>query len=90
MHLRDGMWLPAEGFRTEYAEDVYEITPNEDQQALNLLCPTKHIRSRGDTLNQPTLSVDIKAEMDGVISIECTPWDGAQRKGPNFEIGCSS
>jgi len=72
MHLRDGMWLPAQDFRTEYAEDVYEITPNQDQQALSLLCPTKHIRTRGDGLNQPTLTLDIKAEMDGIISIEST------------------
>ncbi|KAF5692845.1 alpha-d-xyloside xylohydrolase [Fusarium denticulatum] len=86
MHLRDGMWLPAKDFRTEYAEDVYEITPSKDQQALNLLCPVKHIRSRGDTLNQPTLDIDIKAEMDGVISIETTHWAGAQRKGPDFDL----
>ncbi|EEU47396.1 glycoside hydrolase family 31 [Fusarium vanettenii 77-13-4] len=86
MHLRDGMWLPAEGVRTEYAEDVYEITPQEDQQALNLLCPVKHINSRGDTLNQPTVTLDLKAEMDGVISIESTHWAGAQNKGPHFEL----
>lgn len=86
MHLRDGMWLPAEGVRTEYAEDVWEITPQADQQALSLLCPTKHILSRGDTLNQPTVTLNVKAEMDGVISIESTHWAGAQNKGPHFEL----
>ncbi|KAK7421288.1 hypothetical protein QQZ08_010004 [Neonectria magnoliae] len=86
VRLRDGMWLPAEGIHTEYAEDVYEVTPSEDQQALSLLCPVKKIRSRGDTLNQPTLTLDVKAEMDGVISIESTHWAGAQNKGPHFEL----
>lgn len=86
VRLRDGMWLPAEGIFTEYAEDIYEITPSEDQQALSLLCPVKHIRSRGDTLNQPTVTLDVKAEMDGVISIESTHWAGAQIKGPHFEL----
>ncbi|EOO02295.1 putative glycoside hydrolase family 31 protein [Phaeoacremonium minimum UCRPA7] len=86
VRLRDGMWLPAEQLRAEYAEDVYEITPQEDQQAMSLLCPTKHINSRGDTLNQPTVTLGVKAELDGVISIEATHWAGAQNKGPHFEL----
>lgn len=86
VRLRDGMWLPAEGMRVEYAEEVYDIAAHEDQNQLNLLCPTKHIKSRGDTLNQPTVTLDVKAEMDGVISVEATHWAGAQNKGPHFEL----
>ncbi|KAJ9137162.1 Alpha-xylosidase [Pleurostoma richardsiae] len=86
VRLRDGMWLPREGMRAEYAEDVYEIAPQEDQQAMSLLCPTKHINNRGDTLNQPTVNVDVRAEFDGVISIEATHWAGALNKGPHFEL----
>lgn len=55
--FRDGMWLPIEGKRTEYAEDVYTITKRADGRALSLLCPTKHVRSRGDTLNLPTVTL---------------------------------
>ncbi|GAW26097.1 putative glycoside hydrolase family 31 protein [Rosellinia necatrix] len=55
MKFRDGMWLTAEGMRVEYAEDVYNIT--ETEKGLSLLCPTKKIRSRGDTLNQSTLTI---------------------------------
>jgi alpha-D-xyloside xylohydrolase len=86
VHLRDGMWLPAENLRTEYAEDIYEITPQQDQQGLSLLCPTKHIHSRGDTLNQPTVTLDVKAEFDGIISLEATHWAGERVRGPNFEL----
>lgn len=57
VRLQDGMWLAAEGVRTEYAEDIYEITPQDDRQGLSLLCPTKHIRSRGDTLNISTITL---------------------------------
>ena len=52
-----GMWLTAEGKRVEYAEEVYSITPSQDGKKLSLLCPTTQIRSRGDTLNRPTLSL---------------------------------
>lgn len=86
VRLRDGMWLPAAGMKLDYAEEVYDIATHDDQQRLSLLCPVKQIRSRGDTLNQPTVTVDIKAEMDGVVSVESTHWAGAQNKGPHFDL----
>lgn len=51
------MWLPAQNVRAEFAEEVYEITPSQDGQSLSLLCPVKQIRRRGDTLNQPTVTL---------------------------------
>lgn len=57
MKFRDGMWLPIEGMRTEYAEDIYTVSQRPDGRALSLLCPTKHVRSRGDTLNLPTVTL---------------------------------
>ena len=57
MKFRSGMWLPIEGKRLEYAEDVYSITKQPSGRALSLLCPTKHVRSRGDTLNLPTVPI---------------------------------
>ncbi|KAK6210608.1 hypothetical protein LQW54_006092 [Pestalotiopsis sp. IQ-011] len=84
MKFRDGMWLPAEGIQTEYAEEVYEIAEKENR--LSLLCPTRKIFSRGDTLNRSTLTVDIEAAFDGVISVETTHWAGAARRGPDFDL----
>jgi alpha-D-xyloside xylohydrolase len=51
------MWLVAEGKRVEYAEEVYSISEAKDGKKITLLCPTMQIRSRGDTLNRPTLTV---------------------------------
>ncbi|EGR44653.1 glycoside hydrolase family 31 [Trichoderma reesei QM6a] len=86
MRLRNGMWLPIEGKRVEYAEDVYTITEQPSGRALSLLCPTKHVRSRGDTLNLPTVTIDIEAVFDGVLSVEVTHWSGAVSRGPHFEL----
>lgn len=55
MKFRDGMWLTAEGMRVEYAEDVYNITQTE--KGLSLLCPTRKVNRRGDTLNLSTLTI---------------------------------
>lgn len=57
MKFRDGMWLPAEGKRPEYAEEIYSIEPREDGKALSLLCPTKRILERPDSLNCGTLTI---------------------------------
>lgn len=57
MKFRDGMWLVAEGKRLEYAEEVYSITNCEDEKGLSLLCPTKKIRGRADSLNLSTLTI---------------------------------
>jgi alpha-D-xyloside xylohydrolase len=80
------MWLGAADKRVEYAECVYSIDERDDGKALRLLCPTKQIRSRGDTLNCPTLTVDLRAEYENVLSLEVTHWHGERRRGPNFDL----
>lgn len=55
MKFRDGMWLTAEGLSVSYAEEVYDI--KKTARGLRLLCPTKKIISRGDTLNLSTLTL---------------------------------
>lgn len=55
MKVRDGMWTMADGLLAEYAEEVYSITPIED--GVQLLCPTKKVFTRGDTLNVATITM---------------------------------
>lgn len=57
VRLRDGMWLPAEGTTTEYAEEVYYTTEIESGKGLSLLCPTRKIKSRGHALNVSTVTI---------------------------------
>lgn len=80
------MWLVNDQFTVQHAEEVYTVTPREDNKAITLLCPTRKIFSRGDTLNLSTLSIEIEAQFDGVISLEVTHFAGARRLGPNFEL----
>ena len=55
MKFRDGMWLIADDKYVEYAEDIYDIA--EKKNGLSLLCPTRKIKSRGDTLNRSTITI---------------------------------
>ncbi|KAK0705438.1 glycoside hydrolase superfamily [Lasiosphaeris hirsuta] len=86
MRFRDGQWLPAEGVRCEYAEEVYRVTETPSGKGIGLLCPAKKIMSRGDVLNLSTLSIEIEAAFGGVISVETTHWQGAIRRGPDFDL----
>jgi hypothetical protein len=80
------MWLVNQEHTVQYAEEVYTVTPREDNKAVTLLCPTRKIFSRGDTLNLSTLSLEIEAQIDGVISLEVTHHAGTRRVGPDFEL----
>jgi alpha-D-xyloside xylohydrolase len=57
MKFRDGMWLVAEGKRLEYAEEVYSMSETQDGKGLSLLCPTRKIQNRSDSLNLSTLHI---------------------------------
>ncbi|TLS24527.1 hypothetical protein PpBr36_08527 [Pyricularia pennisetigena] len=84
MKFRDGMWQSANDMALEYAEEVHQIKQTE--KGLRLLCPTRKIMGRGDTLNRSVLTIDIEAEFDGVVSVETTHWSGSARRGPDFEL----
>ncbi|KAK2629498.1 hypothetical protein QTJ16_000318 [Diplocarpon rosae] len=86
MKFRDGMWLAAEDKEPIYAEEVYSIAEHPAGDALSLLCPTRKILRRSDSLNLPTLTLDIRASFDGVISVETTHWLGALNPGPHFDL----
>ncbi|AEO60478.1 glycoside hydrolase family 31 protein [Thermothelomyces thermophilus ATCC 42464] len=86
MRFRDGQWLVAEGVQVQYAEEVYRITPTASGKGISLLCPTRKILNRGNTLNLATLSIDIEPAFDGVLSVETTHWQGAVRRGPDFDL----
>lgn len=62
------MWLPADDKRVEYAEEVYSVTESQDGKKLSLLCPTMKIKSRGDTLNRPTITT---VRIDVYACIRC-------------------
>lgn len=80
------MWLTSDQHTVQYAEEVYTVTPRDDGKAVTLLCPTRKIFSRGDTLNLATLSIELEAQFDGVISLEVTHFSGARRLGPDFDL----
>ena len=102
MRFRDGMWLVRDDFKLEFAEDIRKIDINEENSSISLLCPTKKILTRGDTLDRATVTIvplptrvhsffpnilqDLKAEAEDIISVTATHWKGTVQKGPNYPL----
>jgi alpha-D-xyloside xylohydrolase len=80
------MWQTAADKRVEYAEDIFSVTQSKERHFIQLLCPTRRIRSRGDTLNCPTLTIKLESEFDGVISFQVTHFTGTLVAQPNFDL----
>lgn len=55
MKFRDGMWQLRDGISVDYAEDVHQI--KQTGHGISLLCPTRKILNRGDTLNRSVLTI---------------------------------
>lgn len=55
MKFRDGMWQLRDGVSVDYAEEVHQIKQTE--RGISLLCPTRKILNRGDTLNRSILTI---------------------------------
>ncbi|RIX30774.1 alpha-xylosidase [Amnibacterium setariae] len=67
MRFTDGFWLMRPGVEAHYAREAYEARVRDD--ALVVTAPTKAIRTRGDTLNLPVLTVTVAPHIPGVVRV---------------------
>lgn len=92
MKFTDGFWLIREGFEVLYAKHAQasRITKN----GISCLITTKVIENRGDTLNTPTLNLDIDSPLIDVLRIKIAHHKGSepslkfdvQNRNPNVQV----
>lgn len=84
MKFTNGFWRMREGIDPVYAVEYYdsEIQGNE----LTVFAATKHMSKRGDTLNQPMLTITFSSPMENVIKVSVVHFKGALYKEPHFEM----
>ncbi|HEU0256659.1 MAG TPA: alpha-xylosidase [Microbacteriaceae bacterium] len=68
MKFTDGYWQLRDGVSARYARETYAVEPAEEGGVV-ALAVTKHIASRGDTLNTPTLTVTVTSPLPDVIGV---------------------
>ncbi|HEY5981583.1 MAG TPA: alpha-xylosidase [Microlunatus sp.] len=84
MRFSDGYWMMRPGFTTLRPRDVDGVV--DTGHSLVVHCPTAKIRSRGDTLNLPSLTVTFTTPAADVIGVEIEHFAGLADRGPSFEI----
>jgi alpha-D-xyloside xylohydrolase len=80
----NGYWRLREGVQALYPVQAYDVTVESD--ALVVYAPTKRITHRGDTLNQPLLTVRCSSPAPDVISVSVSHFRGKQPPHPHFPL----
>jgi alpha-D-xyloside xylohydrolase len=80
----NGYWLLRDGVRAHYPAQAYDVTAEPD--ALVVYAPTRKIEHRGDTLNQPLLTVRCTSPAEDVISVGVNHFVGEQPRHPQFTL----
>lgn len=84
MKFSDGYWQIRQGVTPHYPAQAFGVKVESD--ALVITAPTKKIRSRGDTLNLPALTVRFSSPLANVIRVQVTHHKGVKRAGPEFDL----
>ncbi|MCU1423632.1 MAG: alpha-xylosidase [Microbacteriaceae bacterium] len=74
MKFTDGFWKLRPGVTAHYAQEAYDL--DERDGSLVVTAPTRVIRSRGDVLNLPTLTVTLTSPLPGVIGVRIEHFRG--------------
>jgi alpha-D-xyloside xylohydrolase len=80
----DGYWLMREGVDASYAKQLVDARVAEDR--LTLYAAVREVRSRGNTLNSPLLTVECSSPAEGVIAVRTTHLGGRAERGPAFAL----
>lgn len=83
MKFTDGFWEMRPGVRPHYAREAFDLVPGEG--SLTITAPTKIVESRGDTLNQPVLTVTLNSPLPNIIGVRIEHFHGG-REGFGFEL----
>jgi len=80
----NGYWRIREEIEPVYAVEYYGWERYHDQ--LIVYAATRHMGDRGDTLNQPLLTVTFSSPVENVIKVSVVHFKGTAYKGPHYEV----
>lgn len=86
MKFSNGYWLTRDNVTLLHPSEVYEVNIAEDGHSLRVFAPTRHIASRGDTLNTPVFTITLDAPATDVIGVRITHHGGTPTPTPAFPL----
>ncbi|MEO6003275.1 MAG: alpha-xylosidase [Opitutus sp.] len=84
MKFTDGQWLLRPGVTAHYAAEAHTLAVESDQLVIH--APVRPIRSRGDTLQGPLLTVTLSSPLPDVIRVRIEHFAGGQQRGPYIPL----
>ena len=84
MKFTNGYWRMREEIEPVYAVEYYDRRISGEE--LTVYAATRHIADRGDTLNQPLLTITFFSPMENVIGVSAVHFKGALDRGPHYEV----
>ncbi len=86
MKFTNGYWLDRDGFTVIRPAEVRDVVADPEAGTLTVYGTAKRIRSRGDTLNLPLITVTYSAPAPGVVRVRIAHLDGGTERRPGFAI----
>src|SRR5947209_6509523 len=87
MKFTDGYWQLRPGVTMLRPAEAYDVTAAGDR--LTIEAPARAVGQRGDTLNNPLLTVELWSPLADVIGVRLTHFAGVRQRGPQFELAAS-
>lgn len=84
MKFTNGFWLTKEGYDIQYPRMIRDIHVNKSD--ITLYAPCKEIIHRGDTLNLPSLTIQISSPIKDVFQVQTWHHKGVKEQAPHFEL----
>ncbi len=84
MKFTDGYWQLRQGVQARYPAEVYDLAV--EPNALTIYAPTRKITHRGDTLNEPLLTVRCTSPASDVVSVSVSHFHGTRPPRPELPL----
>jgi alpha-D-xyloside xylohydrolase len=84
MKFTDGYWQLRQGVQARYPAEVDDLAV--EPNALTIYAPTRKITHRGDTLNEPLLTIRCTSPASDVISVSVSHFRGTRPSRPEFPL----
>lgn len=81
MKFSDGYWMTREGYQALSPYEIHDVKVGQD--SITVYATHRHLETRGNTLNEPLMSMEFSSPMTDVIRVKLYHHKGTVRKGPS-------
>ncbi len=81
MKFSDGYWMTREGYQLLSPYEIHDVRIGQD--SITVYATHRHLENRGNTLNEPLMTLEFSSPLPNVIKAKVYHHKGKIRKGPS-------